>query len=118
MRATLRMPGLVCRLSGGGDQCFSELPKFFIGRFLTSVFRNPEQPRQNSHHIAVEDRFGFVKSDARNRAGGVRADSWQLQNGFMLPRKLSGMVCHNLPRSFLHVPDTSVVTQAFPEFVD
>jgi len=94
----------------------------FLCRFLQPLFRFGTgdvagiggDAGEDPNDVAVENRFGLVEADARNRGGGVGADSGQFDNFVVGGGERSAR--DDLPGGFAQIAGARVVTQSGPGF--
>ena len=69
------------------------------------------------HHpldVSIDDSFGSVKGDRRNRGCGVGANPGQSEQCAVIIRKKAAMVCHNDTGAFEQVSCPGIVAQSRP----
>jgi hypothetical protein len=105
-------------LRGLEDQLLRELPELQVSGFFTGVATNTKQPREHPYHIAIQNGFGLVESDAAYRSGGVPSDARQAQDFLKLFRKPPAVLFQDDARGLLHIPNARVIPKPFPELVN
>ncbi len=103
---------------GGHYKLFRKLPKALIEVSLSGISFDTEQAREHSNDVAVQNGLGLIEGDAADGSGGIAANSRQGQHVFKVFREFASVTRKDGFRGFLHVTDTRVIAQSFPEFVN
>ena len=106
------------KLCGGPYKLFRKLPKALIDVSLSGISFHTEQAREHSNDVAVQNGLGLIEGNAADGSGGIAANSRQGQHVFKVFRESASVTRKDGFRGFLHVTDTRVIAQSFPELVN
>ena len=99
-------------------QFFCNPPKFGVGFFFAWVAFNAEDARQDANDVAVENRRRLIERDAADCASGVTSNAGQCEHGIEFAGEFAVVLVHNELGCALHIADTSVIAETFPELMD
>jgi len=103
---------------GGQNKLFRKLPEMLIDDSLSRITRYAEQASEHTNDVAVQNGPGLVEGNAADGAGGITADPREGEHVVKVFREFSVVEREDCFRGLLHVANTRVVTQAFPELVN
>jgi len=76
-------------------QRLCDAPQASVGFGFAGIAGNSKQPGQNADNVAIENRLWLVEGNAADSAGGVAADSGQIEKRLEVLRHLAVVLFDN-----------------------
>ena len=92
-------------------QCVFNLP---TDTLLHDIFITSGDPGNHPEYVTIHCRLRDSVCKCADSPRRVIADSFQLQNFFIIIRKYAFMINHDLLCCLLHIPDTVIISKTFP----